>query len=958
MGISIWCRWLRRRNVKSAQSHRSPSSRRVQPSLECLESRDLLNATAAAPLYVLYQPQAGVAPMSSSGPSGMAPSQIEQAYGFNQISFTNNGTPVSANGAGQTIAIVDAYNDPTIASDLQGFDKQFGLANPNLTVLNQNGGTTLPGVDSSGGWELEESLDVEWAHAVAPGANIVLVEANSSNYSDLLTAVQTAANLSGVAAVSMSWGGGEFGGESSYDSYFTTPSGHSGVTFIASSGDSGAPPSYPAVSPNVLAVGGTTLTLNSSGNYQSESAWGGSGGGISADETQPSYQNGVVSAFSTTQRTNPDVAYDADPSTGFAVYDSYNYGTSAPWIQVGGTSDAAPQWAGLVAIADQGRNLAGLSNLDGPSQLLPDLYQMPSTDFHDVTSGSSNGSPSYPAGPGYDLATGLGTPVANQIVAYLTVPAPTGLTATATSSSQINLSWSADSGASNGYAIDRSANGTSGWTQIGTTLAGVTTYSDTGLNSGTTYYYKISAVNNNGDSPFCNVVNATTQGNSTPQFSDAGFETPNVGTNSFGAFAYNPTGSSWTFSTSSGVAGNGSGFTSGNPNAPQGTQVAFLQMNGTMSQAVNFSAGTYTISFDAAQRGNNGVSTQEFEVEVDGTVVGTFTPGSTNYASYTTSAFTVTAGSHTVEFVGLDPNGGDNTAFLDEASIATALPPSSPPSPPPSPPPSSGSQFSDGGFETPNVGTGTFSSFAYNPTGSPWTFSTSSGVAGNGSGFTSGNPNAPQGTQVAFLQMNGTMSQAVNFSAGTYTISFDAAQRGNNGVSTQEFEVEVDGTVVGTFTPGSTNYASYTTSAFTVTVGSHTVEFVGLDPNGGDNTAFLDEASIATAPAVVPNISNPGVAAPPVAGVGPAASSVSIGSASAKPPLATILSSTADPIAADLLFVRAELNSLLQDLSTLTPSHWLAQIESAWQRQMGIDLQAMRFGGEWIDQILSARKAE
>lgn len=128
--------------------------------------------------------------------------------------------------------------------------------------------------------------------------------------------------------------------------------------------------------------------------------------------------------------------------------------------------------------------------------------------------------------------------------------------------------------------------------------------------------------------------------------------------------------------------------------------------------------------------------------------------------------------------------------------------------------------------------------------GSPWTFSASSGVAGNGSGFTAGNPNAPQGTQVAFLQMNGTMSQAVNFSAGSYTISFDAAQRANNGVSTQEFEVEVDGSVVGTFTPSGTSYASYTTNTFTVTAGMHTIEFIGLNPKGGDNTAFLDEASI------------------------------------------------------------------------------------------------------------------
>src|SRR6202007_2576627 len=203
--------------------------------------------------------------------------------------------------------------------------------------------------------------------------------------------------------------------------------------------------------------------------------------------------------------------------------------------------------------------------------------------------------------------------------------------------------------------------------------------------------------------------------------------------------------------------------TSGNPSAPQGTQVAFLQEYGTISQVVSFTAGTYTIGFEAAQRANSPGNSQTFAVEVDGTVVGTFTPGSSNYNSYTTSAFTVTAGNHTVEFLGLDPNGGDNTAFIDSASIQT-------PSPPPAPP---STQFNDPNFTFPNVGTGS-SAYVYNPSGAPWTYSTGSGVAGNGSAFTSGNPNAPVGTQVAFLQGYGTISQTVTFAAGTYTIGFEA----------------------------------------------------------------------------------------------------------------------------------------------------------------------------------------
>src|SRR5262249_33678581 len=159
-----------------------------------------------------------------------------------------------------------------------------------------------------------------------PKANILLVEGSSASFGDMLTAVNYASNASGVVAVSMSWGAGEFSFETALDDYFTTPSGHGGVTFIASSGDAGAPPGYPAISPNVLAVGGTSLFLDGAGNGSSESGWSGSGGGISAYEVQPVWQNGVVTQ-STTMRANPDVAYDADPYTGFPVYDSYNNGT-------------------------------------------------------------------------------------------------------------------------------------------------------------------------------------------------------------------------------------------------------------------------------------------------------------------------------------------------------------------------------------------------------------------------------------------------------------------------------------------------------------------------------------------------------------------------------------------------------------------------------------------------------
>src|SRR6202041_323481 len=202
---------------------------------------------------------AGASPNATGGVAPINPAQMRAAYGVNQIMFGNT----AGTGAGQTIAIVDAYNDPKIIADANSFSSNFGLpqfnasGGPTLQVLNETGGTSLPSNSSPGGWDIEESLDVEWAHTIAPQANIILFEASSASYFDLLSAVQTAAATPGVSAVSMSWGGGEFSGETSYDSTFLTPSGHQGVTFLASTGDDGTPAGYPALSPDVVAVGGT-----------------------------------------------------------------------------------------------------------------------------------------------------------------------------------------------------------------------------------------------------------------------------------------------------------------------------------------------------------------------------------------------------------------------------------------------------------------------------------------------------------------------------------------------------------------------------------------------------------------------------------------------------------------------------------------------------------------------------
>ncbi|HZU36702.1 MAG TPA: DUF4214 domain-containing protein [Gemmataceae bacterium] len=348
--------------------------------------------------------------------NGYTATQVLQAYGFNQLNLTKPGL-------GQTIAIVDAYDTPQIQADLATFDAQYNLPAINLTVV-KDGATQS---DPSGGWELETALDVEWVHAIAPYANIVLVEAANDNVTSagvptaLLHAVSVAASRASV--VSLSWGVPEFRTETQYDSTFAV----SGVTFVAASGDSGTPPIWPAVSPNVVGVGGTTLQVDSTGNYLSETGWGngtrsarlgGSGGGLSVYESEPVYQlsSTYTSSVTTTQnssskRMSPDVAYDANPNTGVAVYDQMNGG----WLIIGGTSAGAPQWAALVALADQVRAAANPAQPPlSSNQTLTALYQE-QADFHDITAGNNG----YAAGAGYDLVTGLGSPQANLLVPAL-----------------------------------------------------------------------------------------------------------------------------------------------------------------------------------------------------------------------------------------------------------------------------------------------------------------------------------------------------------------------------------------------------------------------------------------------------------------------------------------------------------------------------------------------------------
>ncbi len=337
---------------------------------------------------------------ATSAPTGLSPAQTVKAYGF----------PVNQRGKGQVIAIVDAMDNPNIEASLNVFSTTYGL--PPCTTANGcfqkvYASGVQPPADK--GWGVEIALDVEWVHAIAPEAKILLVEsvdASSSLFDAINVAIQNGANV-----VSLSWGGSEFNGESTLDSIFK----NSPVPIVAASGDSGHGGLYPAASPYVLSVGGTTLNIDQSGNYLGETAWSGSGGGLSLYEPEPPYQvDFPLPQNPNKNRGIPDVSYNASPASGFSVYDSFGLGG---WSVVGGTSAGTPQWASLVALASAtaGKNLPLVN-----TALFSGAKTAYSTLYHDITMGQ-NGSCGYycNATTGYDYVTGLGTPQAGNVIAYL-----------------------------------------------------------------------------------------------------------------------------------------------------------------------------------------------------------------------------------------------------------------------------------------------------------------------------------------------------------------------------------------------------------------------------------------------------------------------------------------------------------------------------------------------------------
>lgn len=326
--------------------------------------------------------------VAHAAPAGYGPADLQSAYNLAAALKSFSGSP--------TVAIVDAYDDPRAASDLDIYRSAFGL--PSCTTrngcfkkVNQTGGTRYP--SSNTGWAEEISLDLDMVSAICPKCSILLVEASDNTYDNLGKAVNYAAGRSNVVAISNSYGGGEWSGETGYASYYN----HPGKAITASSGDNGYGVEFPAASGYVTAVGGTSLARDSSARGWSETAWSGAGSGCSAFVAKPSWQHDAGCA----NRTVADVAAIADPNTGVAVYDTYGVGG---WLVFGGTSVASPIIASVYALSGN-----AISVTDGS-------YPYARTaNLNDVTSGS-NGScgTAYPylctGAVGYDGPTGLGSP--------------------------------------------------------------------------------------------------------------------------------------------------------------------------------------------------------------------------------------------------------------------------------------------------------------------------------------------------------------------------------------------------------------------------------------------------------------------------------------------------------------------------------------------------------------------
>lgn len=577
---------------------------------------------------------AAVAPAAT--PSGYGPANLASAYKLS-----------ASGGAGRTVAIVDAYNDPSAAGDLAAYRSQFGLAACTVASgcfrqVNQSGAASpLPTGDT--GWAGEISLDLDMVSAVCPACHILLVEASSASDADLYAAVDRAVTM-GATFVSNSWGGAEYAAQTTDDSHFD----HAGVAITVSSGDDATGAEYPATSRYVTAVGGTHLVTASNARGWTETAWSDAGSGCSAYDAKPSWQTVTTSCA---KRAESDVSAVADPQTGVAVYQTYG---GSGWTVYGGTSVAAPVIAAVYALA--GTPAAGTYPASYPYSHANSLF--------DVTSGTNGtcGAPICTAGTGWDGPTGLGTP--NGTAAFVTGGTTAGLT----------LANPGTQAAAKGRAVTlalAASGGTTPYTWSATGLpAGLTIKASTGVVSGTptttgsstvTVTVKDAAVHT-ASATFTWTVTAATACTSSQLLANPGFETGSA--------------APWT-STAGVVTASGSGET-----AHAGSDLAWLDGYGsthtdTLTQSVTVPAActASTLSFylhvDTAETGTTAYD--KLTVKVGSTTEATYSNASaaTGYQlrSFDVGAF---AGQTvTVSFSGVEDASLQTSFVLDDTALTT-----------------------------------------------------------------------------------------------------------------------------------------------------------------------------------------------------------------------------------------------------------------------------------------------
>jgi hypothetical protein len=599
----------------------------------------------------LHPIHASASPDAIPAGVGYGPSQLQSAYKLTSAS--------ASDGSGRTIAIVDAFDDPTAASDLAAYRASAGLpVVPSFKKVNQNGATSPlpPEAPAGDDWTLEESLDLDMASAICPLCNIVLVEAANDSGTGLFAAENTAASAAGY--ISNSWGGPEASSDTSLDS---SNFNHPGDVITASAGDSDFGVSYPAASPNVISVGGTRLSTAANSRGWSESVWNtvpgyeGTGSGCSAYEPQPSWQT-ALKLSGCAKRIDNDVAADADPNTGVAVYDTSN--GDGGWNEVGGTSASSPMLAAMFALAGS------------PGSTPADDIYTHTSDFFDVTAGDNGScSPAYlcTAETGYDGPTGIGAPNG---IAGLVNGASTGNTVTVTNpgnqagtvgtavSLQVGATDSASgqtltftaSGLPAGLSISSSGRITGAPTTVGTSSVTVTATDPTGAHGSASFSWAISSAGGG-----CSTH--------TQLLGNPGFETGSA--------------APWT-ATAGVISSNGAGET-----AHSGNWYAWLDGYGTthtdtLSQTVTIPAGCTATSFsfwlhiDTAETTTT-TAFDKLTITANGATIATFSNlnHASGYQQHAYSLGSFAGGTVTVKFTGTEDSSLQTSFVVDDTAINT-----------------------------------------------------------------------------------------------------------------------------------------------------------------------------------------------------------------------------------------------------------------------------------------------